>query len=66
MSEWPITRQSERPEEEIRQLKLANQAILKALQTANDRAEQQQKILLQHERRIEILEAYIRGENEQN
>lgn len=66
MAEWPNPRQPERPKEEIRQLRLANQAILKALQTANDRAEQQQQILLQHERRIEMLEAYIRGEHEQN
>lgn len=66
MIEWPNGRQPDKPREEIRQLKLANQAILKALQTANDRAEQQQQILLQHERRIAILEAYIRGENDQN
>lgn len=66
MTEWAKSPQSASPDEEIKQLKRANQAILKALQTANDRAEQQQKILLQHERRIAILEAYIRGENEQN
>lgn len=66
MTEWAESQQPQRPDEEIRQLKRANQAILKALQAANDRAEQQQQILLQHERRIAILEAYIRGENEQN
>jgi len=66
MTEWPKSRQFDSPEEEIQQLKQANQAILRALQTANERAEQQQQILLQHERRITILEAYIRGENEQN
>ena len=56
----------EQAKAEIQQLKAANHAVLKFAQANMERADQQQQILQQHERRIEMLEAYIRGQYEQN
>jgi uncharacterized protein YjcR len=52
--------------QEIDRLRRLNEATLKFAQANMERADQQQQILHQHEQRISILEAYIRGQNEQN
>lgn len=51
---------------EIKRLKQQGNAIARLAQANMERADQQQQILLQLSRRVEILEAYIRGEYEQN
>ena len=52
--------------QEIDRLRRLNEATLRFAQANMERADQQQQILHQHEQRLLILEAYIRGQNEQN
>lgn len=51
---------------EIKRLRQQGNAIARLAQANMERADQQQQMLLQLWRRVEILEAYIRGEHEQN
>ncbi len=56
----------ENPEQEIEKLKSQIRLMAVAIQDGHDRAEAQQRILAQHERRLERLERLASGVNEQN